>query len=195
MVPQLGPRKKVSVFLTDLMAKTRQGGEAAAALIPWFCDALPSKLSREDYGRNLKLFVSHMAEQGIHALDVTGDDVRLFKEAMVQATMQASTIERRLLVQFDGHFAFLRVQRFWPTTFSTMRSGRCQTRLRPFSDDVPLELGQRAEEMEDQFATGGCGVDGLLETPKSDTPAVQFSDKFYQILQRPSDTIQPPNDL
>ena len=62
LVPELGTRKKVSVFLTDLMAKTRQGGEAAAALIPWFCDALPSKLSREDYGRDLKLFVTAFKE-------------------------------------------------------------------------------------------------------------------------------------
>ncbi len=48
--------------------------------------------------------------------------------------------------------------------------------------------------MENQFATRGRCVDGLLETPKSDTLALQFSDKFYQILQRPPETIQAPNN-
>ena len=40
----------------------------------------------------------------------------------------------------------------------------------------------------------GDVVDGLLETPKSDSLALQFSDQFYQILQGPAETIQAPND-
>ena len=86
-------------------------------------------------------------------------------------------------VQLHGHIAFLAIERFGPTALSTSRPGCCQTRLRPFSDEVPLELGQRAEDMEDQFAARGRRLDGLL-APKSDTFALQFSDKFCQILQR-----------
>ena len=44
--------------------------------------------SREDYARDLKLFLLHMDAQGVRSLAVTGDYVRLFKEAMVLAGMK-----------------------------------------------------------------------------------------------------------
>lgn len=93
----LSTRERVSVFLTQVLG-ARAGSDAAAALVPWVCDVLPSKHSRRAYGSDLSHFVQHMAEQGLHPLDVSGDDVRLYKEAMQQAGRSAATINRVLSV-------------------------------------------------------------------------------------------------
>lgn len=71
---------------------------ATAALVPWMCDSLPSNHSRLAYVRDLTSFVSHMADVGIHPLDVTGDDIRLYKEALHRAGHRPATISRILSV-------------------------------------------------------------------------------------------------
>jgi hypothetical protein len=42
-------------------------------------------------------------------------------------------------------------------------SGGGQPRGRAFADQVTFELGQGGEDMEDELAAGGGGVDRLLE--------------------------------
>lgn len=93
----LSTGQKVSAFLSRLMPAAR-GSDAASALLPWMCDTLPSHHSRLAYGRDLAAFVGHMQRQGIHPLDIRGDDVRLYKEAMQQAGHSAATIGRTLSV-------------------------------------------------------------------------------------------------
>jgi len=75
-----------------------RASEAAAALVPWVCDALPSPNSRKAYHDDLKAFVSHVAKIGVHPFAVTGDHVRIYKEAMVQAGRKPVTIGRALSV-------------------------------------------------------------------------------------------------
>jgi integrase/recombinase XerD len=72
--------------------------EAAAALIPWFCDALTSPKSRRDYFGDLSCFLSVMRQQGVHPYNVTGDHVRLYKEAMKEHGNKAATVARALSV-------------------------------------------------------------------------------------------------
>lgn len=93
----LSTQRRVSAFLTALLGASR-GNEAAAALVPWICDRLISPHSRRAYGRDLAQFVDHLAEQGIGPLDVTGDHLRLYKEAMQQAGQSSATIARALSV-------------------------------------------------------------------------------------------------
>jgi site-specific recombinase XerD len=88
---------KVRGALAELFT-TAQASEAAAALVPWVCDALPSPNSRKAYHDDLRAFVSQMAEISVHPFDVTGDHVRLYKEAMVQAGRRPATIARALSV-------------------------------------------------------------------------------------------------
>jgi len=98
LVPDdLSTRRKVSGFLTGLLGASGES-EAATALVPWVCDRLPSLHSRRAYASDLAQFLSHMRDQGIEPLDVSGDDVRLYKEAMDQAGHSAATIARVLSV-------------------------------------------------------------------------------------------------
>ena len=97
LLSDLSTSSKVSRFLSELIPAVGRS-DAAAALVPWFCDVVKSKHSRRAYGRDLAQFVQHMAELGIHPLQVTGDDVRLYKESLRRAGLKKSTIARRLSV-------------------------------------------------------------------------------------------------
>ncbi len=88
----------VAKNLSSLMAEVDAGSEIARALIPFFCDRLPSPKSRREYATDLRLFVSHLAGIGISPLAANGDHVRLYKEAMVRAGFRPATVARRLSV-------------------------------------------------------------------------------------------------
>lgn len=88
---------KVEAALGRLFREGR-ASEAAAALLPWVCDALPSPNSRKAYHDDLKAFVEHMAAIAVHPFAVTGDHVRIYKEAMVQAEKKPATVARALSV-------------------------------------------------------------------------------------------------
>ena len=95
---------QVRNFLARLFAQTRQSngtGTAetlaaalAAAILPWACDRLPSKYSREAYARDIRTFVMQMAAQDIGLFDVTGDELR--EAALVQAGKSEASISRTL---------------------------------------------------------------------------------------------------
>jgi site-specific recombinase XerD len=90
---------KVAAFLTRaLEASGRDTDQAAAALIPWICDALLSNHSVKAYGRDFLDFVRHMQAQGVTPLEVTADHVKLYKRALHEAGMTTATIARRLSV-------------------------------------------------------------------------------------------------
>ena len=90
---------KVAGFLSDALAASGPGAaDATAALVPWICDALQSGHSIKAYGRDLTDFLRHLQAQGITALDVTGDHVKLYKRALHEAGMTSATVARRLSV-------------------------------------------------------------------------------------------------
>ncbi len=93
----LSTDQNVSVVLDELLRQC-DASDAAAALVPWFCDALPSSKSRKDYFADLSAFFAFMRESDIHPFDVTGDHVRLYKEAMLQSGKKAGTVARALSV-------------------------------------------------------------------------------------------------
>src|SRR5689334_22000973 len=83
----------VEAFLEKALAAA--GGEAspaAGALVPWICDALLSNHSVKAYGRDLVDFLRHMQAQGVDALDVTADHVKLYKRALLAAGMRPATV-------------------------------------------------------------------------------------------------------
>ncbi len=78
-----------------------EASDAAAAIIPWFCDALASPKSRRDYFGDLSRFLSVMRQQGVHPYNVNGDHVRLYKEAMKEQGLRAYPITpAALMVQY-----------------------------------------------------------------------------------------------
>src|SRR5262249_2355706 len=48
--------------------------------------------------RDLVDFVRHMQEQGVGILDVTANEVKLYKRALLEAKLKATTVARRLSV-------------------------------------------------------------------------------------------------
>ena len=99
LVPvELNSALVVSQYLGELMAEVHAGSETAKALIPFFCDRLPSPKSRREYAADLRLFLTHLAGIGVSPLNANGDHVRLYKEAMVRSGFRPATVARRLSV-------------------------------------------------------------------------------------------------
>jgi site-specific recombinase XerD len=89
---------KVEAFLAKALAAASRPENAARALVPWICDALLSNHSIKAYGRDLVDFWRKMEAQGVDALQVTADHVKLYKRALLEAGMQRTTVARRLSV-------------------------------------------------------------------------------------------------
>jgi len=64
----------------------------------------------------------------------------------------------------------------------------------PFPDELPFEVGQRAEDREDEAPAGGGGVDGLGQGPEAHSPALELVDRGEQVRQGPAEPVQPPDD-
>lgn len=94
---ELTSRRELGAVLADLLAQC-SASDAAAALIPWFCDALPSPKSRKEYFADLRRFLAHMVDLGVHPYSVTGDHVRMYKEALVQSGKRPASVARALSV-------------------------------------------------------------------------------------------------
>src|SRR6516164_2754119 len=88
---------KVASFLSRLLPRTRQG-DPVSALLPWVCDRLPSEHSRKAYARDLAAFVRHMEARGVNPLQVTGDDLRVYKAALLSSGQTSATVSRILSV-------------------------------------------------------------------------------------------------
>jgi len=98
IVPEsLTHRENVSAFLSKLIPTTQEKNPAAA-LVPWICERLPSEQSRQTYASVIRDFVLHMNDCGKDPLSVSGDDVRIFREALRQAGMKPATIAKQLSV-------------------------------------------------------------------------------------------------
>ena len=98
-VGDLTTDEKVAAILSRLLPVTRDGKPGpVAALLPWVCDRLPSPHSRRAYASDLAMFVSRMRERGIDPLHVTGDDLRLYKAALLAAGQTTATVARSLSV-------------------------------------------------------------------------------------------------
>jgi integrase/recombinase XerD len=94
----LSSEGRVEAFLSKLLPAVGRK-EPAAALVPWVCDRLVSPHSRKAYASDLARFVTHLRKQGIDPLRVTGDHVRIYKEALrSQGNAAATTISRALSV-------------------------------------------------------------------------------------------------
>lgn len=77
----LSSEARVHAFLTRLLPAVGVR-DPAAALVPWVCDRLLSMNSRKAYAADLAKFVTHLHAAGIDPLSVTGDHVRIYKEAL-----------------------------------------------------------------------------------------------------------------
>jgi integrase/recombinase XerD len=94
----LSSDERVHAFLSHLLPAVGLR-DPAAALVPWVCDRLPSPNSRKAYASDLAQFVTHLRKVGVDPLSVTGDHVRIYKEALrSQAGASSASVSRALSV-------------------------------------------------------------------------------------------------
>ena len=65
---------------------------------------------------------------------------------------------------------------------------------RAFADEVAFELGQGREDMEDELAAGGGGVDRLLEAAEPDPAVGEAGDGVDQVPEGAAEAVEFPDD-
>jgi hypothetical protein len=96
------------------------------------------------------------------------------------------------LVQLPGDGQLLRRHRGGTAAQAAPGPCRRQAGHRPLVDQVPLELGEGAEEVEDELAGRCGGVDALLEAAEADAAAVQFADGVDEVAERAAKAVELP---
>src|SRR3954463_10952832 len=71
--------------------------------------------------------------------------------------------------------------------------GRVEPGPGPLADDVPLELGQGREDVEDQLPAAGRRVDALLEAAEADLPLLELPDGLDQVPEAPAQAVELPD--
>lgn len=79
-----------------------------------------------------------------------------------------------------------------PTGAAPLASG-LETGVGALADQIALELGQRAEDVEHQHPARSCGIDVFGELAEPDTPRRQLADFFDQMAHRATKTIEFPD--
>jgi len=66
---------------------------------------------------------------------------------------------------------------------------RRKARMRPIPDQVPIELGQCREHMENQLARCAAGFDFLSQTFKGDAALLKIRNDLHQVRQAAPESI------
>jgi len=92
---QLGSSRAINTYLGKLFADA-DATPISAALVPWLMGDLDSSQSRSDYVKVMRHFALAMGENGKHVLEVTGNDLKLYKAARVEVGDRPATIAQAL---------------------------------------------------------------------------------------------------
>src|SRR6266850_5407199 len=79
------------------------------------------------------------------------------------------------LHQQERRFPLVRIER-WPSGTAAFGAGGGQAITGPLGNEPPLKLGQRAEDVKDQFASGRRGIQLLLQGAQRDPALMQRLD-------------------
>src|SRR5512142_710882 len=99
-----------------------------------------------------------------------------------------------VLVERLGDLRLARVKRSRPS--AQPASCPCCEQSSPgaLPDQVAFELSERAEDVEDQLAAAGGGIDLLLQRLEADPPLLKQGDGVDEVAQRAAQPVQPPDD-
>src|ERR1700736_5936432 len=81
----------------------------------------------------------------------------------------------------------------WPAPSAATSSGRRQPCERPLPNEITLELGQRAKDMEDELAAWGGGIDVFLDAAEPDVATLKLGNGVDEMPQRASQSIEFPD--
>src|SRR6266508_1865377 len=77
---------------------------------------------------------------------------------------------------------------------SAAGSGRRQPGERALPNEIALELGQGAKDMEDELAARRGGIDVFLQTAEADVAPLELGDGVDEMAQRAPQSIEFPDD-
>ena len=86
-------------------------------------------------------------------------------------------------VHLPGNRELLGGHDCWTPPMATPGASGIQTCLGALANELPLELGQRAEDVKDQAPTGSRSVDAFGQGAKSDPSLVEFTHRVDQMSQ------------
>ena len=88
------------------------------------------------------------------------------------------------MVQGDHQVALIRLQRLRASPLPAACPSRCEARLGPFLDKMPLKLGQGRKEMERQFAAGRGRIDRFMQTLEANAVLLKRGHPLDEIFDR-----------
>jgi hypothetical protein len=95
--------------------------------------------------------------------------------------------------QVNGEQALLWIESFGPPPLRASSPCRFEPHLRALLDQIGLELGQRAEDMKNQFSVGRGGISLFGQTLKADALFLELSHHINEMPQRTPEAIEPPH--
>src|SRR5512135_2267773 len=100
---------------------------------------------------------------------------------------------RLVVVQREGLGLLLRVQLPRSAALLPAGPGRVEPGPGPLADEVPLELGQGREDVEDQLPAAGRRVDTLLEASEADLPFLELPHGLDQVPDAATQAVELPD--
>src|SRR4051794_32044051 len=100
---------------------------------------------------------------------------------------------RRVAVERHGVPLLLVIEVAGPAALPPACPGSGEAGEGPLPDDVPLELGQGAEDVEDELAAARRRVDGLLQAPEAHAAMAQVGDCLDEVLEAASEPVELPD--
>src|SRR5690625_3946223 len=96
----------------------------------------------------------------------------------------------RVFKELAGHGDLFSAQFAGPAAFAATGSSCCEASHGSFADELAFELGEGTENVEDQFAAGGCGVQVLLEAAEADAFVAEIFDCFDQVFEAAAEPVE-----
>lgn len=90
-------------------------------------------------------------------------------------------------------WVFFFVQLPGPAAPPSAGSGRVEPGPGPLADDIPFELGQGGEDVEDQLPATGRRVDALLEAPETDLAFLELAHGLDEVADAAAQAVELPD--
>jgi hypothetical protein len=139
---------------------------------------------REFFPAALTAFEILAAPDALELLAAAPDSAARRSRARIRGRLTGPAGATPRAVHLLGHLDLVGGHDRRSTTVAAAGPGRSQPGAGPFADKVAFELGQGGEDVEDELAAGGGGVDRLLQAPEPDPAIGQPSDGVDQMPQR-----------
>jgi len=118
------------------------------------------------------------------------DDLR--DHGAADAVGLGDLVQAHAAVAVSEHGGAIDIERM-PADLAAFKPGPAHAGPDPFDDQVPLQLGDGADDHDDGAAERPAGVDVLAERDELDVEMVELIEDFDQVLHRPGQAVERPD--